>query len=60
MEFVWRPSKTLGNNNEIFAHLLIDHYRSPTGLDFDILHQTGQWTNKFDAYFAEKMLKDVK
>lgn len=37
MEFIWRPSSTLGNNNEVLAHLLIDHYRSPTGLGFDIL-----------------------
>jgi lysosomal alpha-mannosidase len=42
MEFVWRPSNdTLGGNNQLLAHLLIDHYRSPTGLGFDTLdHET--------------------
>ena len=60
MEFVWRPSSTLGNNNELLAHLLIDHYRSPTGLGFDMLDNDAQWTTSNGASEALKMNADVK
>ena len=58
MEFVWRPSSALGSKNELLAHLLIDHYRSPTGLGFDILDHQDQWTVDNGATEAKKMNAD--
>ncbi|KCV68279.1 hypothetical protein H696_05200 [Fonticula alba] len=35
MEFVWRGSKSLGAEVELFTHVLSDHYSSPSGFDFE-------------------------
>lgn len=38
LEFIWRPShSTLGDDAQIFAHVLYRHYSSPDGFNFDSL-----------------------
>ena len=35
MEFMWRPSHSLGSNAEIYTHVLHTHYSAPKGFDFE-------------------------
>jgi hypothetical protein len=35
MEFVWQGSPTLGEESEIFTHVLHTHYSAPLGFDFE-------------------------
>jgi hypothetical protein len=38
LEWVWRPySDSLGNQTQIFTHVLYNHYSSPDNLDFDVI-----------------------
>jgi lysosomal alpha-mannosidase len=37
LEFVWRPSAAMGNQTQIFTHVLYNMYSSPQGFDFDII-----------------------
>jgi lysosomal alpha-mannosidase len=34
LEFIWTPE---GSNDQIFAHILWNHYSSPIGFMFDVL-----------------------
>jgi hypothetical protein len=35
MEFVWQGSPSLGEESEIFTHVLHTHYSAPQGFDFE-------------------------
>eukprot|EP01119_Soliformovum_irregulare_P019887 TRINITY_DN6388_c0_g1_i4.p1 TRINITY_DN6388_c0_g1~~TRINITY_DN6388_c0_g1_i4.p1 ORF type:complete len:1028 (+),score=331.23 TRINITY_DN6388_c0_g1_i4:166-3084(+) len=35
LEFIWRPSPTLGDATQIFAHVLHTHYSAPIGFDWE-------------------------
>ena len=38
LEFVWRPNpQSLGNDTQIFTHVLWAHYSSPSDFNFDYL-----------------------
>ena len=36
LEWVWMPSE-LGNEVNLLAHVLYNHYSSPNGMNFDVL-----------------------
>ena len=47
MEWIWRPnSESLGNDTQIFTHVLYNHYSSPDNLDFDVIdNNMHAWIN---------------
>ena len=44
LEYVWRPSQ-LGNDINIFTHVLFQHYSAPSGFDFDEVSNDVPWIN---------------
>ena len=57
MEFIWRPSSSLGNDTQIFTHVLMEHYCAPTGMDWDLKGATDPWISNKDSmdYNAPKI-----
>ena len=35
LEFIWRGSKSLGSETDMFTHILDSHYSFPSGFDFE-------------------------
>lgn len=46
LEWIWRPNpQSLGNQTEIFAHTLYNHYSAPNGFGFDASQGDPKWIN---------------
>mmetsp|Transcript_1042 Transcript_1042/g.1904 ORF Transcript_1042/g.1904 Transcript_1042/m.1904 type:complete len:329 (+) Transcript_1042:599-1585(+) len=67
MEYIWRPNPlSLGNQTQIFTHVLYAHYSSPSGFNFDILDGDDPWINNAQsedfnaAKEAKKMAGEIE